>query len=273
VSSKAYETACELVRNLATTRTDLQVLMNSGINPFFMIYAFADCGIPLPNCFSRELLWKHLDAILEAQCWRGLGSSHAYAQNSRGTRVAHVSSNFCQKSDDPEGIIGLLTLTRNNVPFTLETDSMPVHKLNIVITDNHWVANGHMGTIWYEAQELEDEDVASFAMIDTLTRFLPHCRGGILEVRSNNVRLLWGVCGAPSGAWPVVMSICHSHDVFLRGKWDELKGLSPRPYAHLGRGSAPVPARNAEIVNRVMEELGILKGTAAYGSMASHLMR
>jgi hypothetical protein len=137
----------------------------------------------------------------------------------------------------------------------------------------NWVANGDMGTIWYEAQELEDEDVASFAMIDSLTRFLPRCRGGILEVRTNNVRLLWGVCGAPSGAWPVVMSICHGHDVLLRGKWDELKGLSPRAYAHLGRGSAPVPARNADIVNRVVEELGILKGTAAYGSMASHLMR
>ncbi len=241
MSSKAYETACELVRSLATTRTDLQVLMNSGINPFFMIYAFADCGIPLPNCFSRELLWKHLDAILEAQCWRGLGSNQ--------------------------------TLNRNNVPFTLEADSMPVHKLNIVITDNYWVANGDMGTIWYDAQDLEDEDVASFAMIDTLTRVLPHCRGGILEVRSNNVRLLWGVCGAPSGAWPVVMSICRGHDVFLRGRWDELKGLSPRLYAHLGRGSAPVPTRNADIVDRVMEELGILKGTAAYRSMASHLMR
>jgi hypothetical protein len=54
----------------------------------------------------------------------------------------------------------------------------------------NWVAKGDMGTVWYEAQELEDEDVASFPAIDTLTRVLPYCRGGILEIHTSNVRLL-----------------------------------------------------------------------------------
>jgi hypothetical protein len=57
---------------------------------------------------------------------------------------------------------------------------------------------------------------------------LPHYRGEILEVRTNSIRLLWGVCGAPSGAWCVVRSICDSHNVHVRTKWDELKGSSNR---------------------------------------------
>src|SRR5579863_1959976 len=61
VSPEAYDTACDLVRTLATRGTDFRCLMNSGINPFFIIYSFADCGVHLPDCFSRELLWRHLD--------------------------------------------------------------------------------------------------------------------------------------------------------------------------------------------------------------------
>ncbi len=92
----------------------------------------------------------------------------------------------------------------------------------------NWVANGDMGTIWYEARELEDEDVAPFTVTDTLTRVLPYCRDGILEIHTNNVRLLWGVCGAPSGAWLVVMSICHDHGVHLRaGEVGRTEGSSP----------------------------------------------
>jgi len=241
-----------------------------GVNPFFVIYAFADCGISLPDSFSRELLWKHLDAVLEARCWRGLGSNHVNAQSSGSTNVTHGSSNSYHSNDDPEGIIELLALIHGNVPFTPKPDSAPLHKLHIAITDNHWVATG-VGTVWYEARDLEDEDIAPFAVIDALTRVLPSCRGGTLEIRTNNVRLLWGVGGAPSGAWFVVRSICHSHSVHLRAKWDEMRGLNTRLHAYPARGTAPHPPRDANVVNMVVEELGALKGFAAYRGMADHL--
>jgi hypothetical protein len=238
-----------------------------------MIYVFADCSVALPNCFSRELLWKHLDGILEARCWRGLGSNYASGQNGRTARVDHGSSYICDRNDDPEGIIKLLTSVRGNWSLTAELDSVPVHKFHIAITDNHWVATGEMGTIWYEARDLDDEDVPHFAVIDALTRVLPYCRGGILEIRTNNVRLLWGACGTPSGAWFVVRSTCHSRNVHLRAKWDELKGLSTRLYAHPARGVAPAPGRDAGVVSTVVEELRVLKGRAVYCGMADHLLK
>lgn len=272
MSPKAYDNACALVRALATRGTDFGQLVKYRVNPFFVIYAFADCGISLPDSFSRELLWKHLDAILEARCWRGLGSNHMNAQGNGSTNVTHGSSNPWHKNDDPEGIIEVLTLIHGHVPFTQEPESAPLHKLHIAINDSHWVATG-VGTVWYEAQDLEDDDIAAFAVIDALTRVLPSCRGGTLEIRTNSIRLLWGVCGAPSGAWFVVRSICHSHSVHLQAKWDELRGLDTRLHAHPARGTAPHPSRDAHVVNLVVEGLGALKGFAAYRSMADHLMR
>ena len=271
VSPKAYDTACGLVRALATRGADFRQLGKYGVNPFFVIYAFADCGISLPDSFSRELLWKHLDAILEARCWRGLGSNHAHAQSSKSTNLTHGSSNSCQSNDDPEGIVELLTLIHGSVTFIPKPEPAPLHKLQIAINDDHWVARG-VGTIWYGAQDLEDEDIAPFTVIDALTRVLPSCRGGTLEIRTNNVRLLWGVCGAPSGAWFVVRSICHSYSVDLRAKWDELRGLNTGLHAHPARGTAPHPPRDANTVNLVVEELGALKGFAAYRGMVDHLM-
>jgi hypothetical protein len=267
-----YDTACELIQTLASSGTDFGWLVRSGINPFFMIYAFADCGVSLPDCFSRELLWKHLNGIIEARCWRGLGSNHAYAQSSRSPSVNRGSPYVCNKKDDPEGIMELLTLVHRNLPLAMKPDSAPVHKLRIAISDRHWVSTGDESTVWYEARDLDDEDIPPFAVIDALTRVLPSCRGEILEVRTNNVRLLWGVCGAPSGAWLVARSICRSNNVHLRAKWDELKGMSSRLYAHPARGATPVPGRDADVVSAVVEELA-LKGSAGYRGMAAHLLK
>jgi hypothetical protein len=258
-----------MIRALAKRGDDFRQLVNYGVNPFFVIYAFADCGLSLPNAFSRELLWKHLDAILEARCWRGLGSNHVNAQSSRSTDVTHVSSNSYHGNDDPEGIIKLLALIHGKVAFPPKPESAPLHTLRIAITDNHWLATG-VCTVWYEARDLEDGDIAPFAVIDALTRVLPSCRGGTLEIRTNNVRLLWGVCGSPLRAWSVVRSICHSHKVHLRAKWDEMRGLNTRLYAHPARGTAPRPPRDVDVVNLAVE---VLKGSAAYRGMADHLMK
>ena len=273
MSPEAYDTSCELIRTLASSGTDFRCLVRSGVNPFFVIYAFADCGVSLPDCFSRELLWKHLDGILEARSWRGLGYNHAYSQSSRSPSVNRGSPYVCNREDDPEGIVELLTLVHRNLPLAAKPDSAPVHKLHIAISDSHWLSTGDMGAVWYEARDLDDEDIPSFAVIDSLTRVLPYCRGGVLEVRTNNVRLLWGVCGAPSGAWLVVRSICHKHNVRLRATWDGLRGLSSRLYAHPARGAVPVPGRDAGAVSAVVEKLRVLEDSAAYRAMAGHLLR
>ena len=246
--------------------------MNSGINPFFIIYSFADCGVSLPDCFSRELLWRHLDGILEARCWRGLGSKHPHAQDG-GARVTRGSPYVHNRNDDPEGIVELLTLVHRKLPITARQDSAPVHKLHIAITDSHRVTTSAMGAIWHEARDLEDSEIPPFAVMDALTRILPYCRGGILEIRTNSVRILWGICGAPSGAWYVVRSVCNQHSVHLRAKWDESRGLSARLYAQPPRGAAPVPGRDADVVSAVVAELRVSEGSAGYRSLVDHLLR
>jgi hypothetical protein len=271
VSSEAYDTACKIIRTLSSRGTDFGCLVRSGDNPFFIIYAFADCGVSLPDCFSRELLWKHLDALIGARCWRGLASNPAEAQSGSSVRANLGSPYVCDRQDDPEGIIESLTLAHRNSPLVANPDSAPVHPLQIAISNCYWLATGEMGTVWYEAQDLDDGDIPPFAVIDALTRVLPHCRGKILEVRTNCVRLMWGVCGAPSGAWCVVRSICDSHNVHLRAKWDELRGFGSRLHAHPARSSAPVPGRDADLVSAVVEQLRMLDGSAACRGMMGHL--
>lgn len=49
--------------------------------------------------------------------------------------------------------------------------------------DYKWITESQMGTVWYEAGDLVDEDdIACFVAIDSITRLLPSCRGGILEI-------------------------------------------------------------------------------------------
>jgi hypothetical protein len=224
------------------------------------------------RCFSRELLWKHLDGIIEARCWRGLGSNDVGGAQS-GSSLNRGSPYVCDRKDDPEGIVELLTLHHRNLPLSVKLDSVPVHKLHIAISESYWLSTGDMSTVWYDARDLDDEDIPPFAVIDALTRVLPHCQGGILEVRTNSVRLLWGVCGAPSGAWCVVRSICDSQNVHLRAKWDELSGSSRRLHAHPARSAVPVPGRDADVVSTVIEELRVLEGSAAYRGMTGYLLK
>ncbi|KAI0290707.1 hypothetical protein BC826DRAFT_1106319 [Russula brevipes] len=78
MSPNAYMAACALVQDLAGHNRDLGCLLGAGANPFFIIYACANCGISLPHRFNLELFWRHLDATLRPQCWLGLGANRAF---------------------------------------------------------------------------------------------------------------------------------------------------------------------------------------------------
>lgn len=268
VSPRSYEAGCELIRALWRHRDDLGRLMEGGINPFFLIYAFADCDIPLPSNFSRQLIWKHLDAIIAAQCWRGLGSKVACAQPGSSSAGSHVPPKFTQREEDPEGIVQRLRvlLQSGSLPAR-DPDPVPVHQLRISMTEYRWVTKvPGVGTVCYQAGDMDDSDAPSFAVIDALTRVLSRYRGGIVEILTNDVRLLWGVYHRePAGAWLVVRAVCESYQVRLRAKWADLKGLYDRD------PEDPVPPRDHAVVDAVVGKLGMMKGNAAYKCMAHHL--
>jgi hypothetical protein len=261
-----YDAACELIQTFRSRPDDLGRLVSGGINPFFLIYAFADCDIPLPDNFSRQLLWKHLDAIIHAKCWRGLGSKLACAQPGSSSDGAHVPPKFVQKEEDPEGIAQRLRAFQQSGSLPApEPDRGPVHQLCITMTEHRWVVKTPVGTVCYQAGDLDDNEFASFAVMDALTRVLSHCRGAIVEIFTNDARLLWGVYREPAGAWLVVRALCESYQVRLRAKWTDLRGLYDRDTA------APVPPRDRAIVDAAVAKLGMMKGNAVYKCMAHHL--
>jgi hypothetical protein len=277
VSENAYNAACALVQDLAGRDRKLLCLLDAGINPFFIIYACADCGISLPHRFSLELFWRHLDAIIQAQCWRGLGANRAYMiqESTRGGSPA-MPSKFSLKDDDPQGILGSLMAIaiQSHMPVKM-SDSAPVHQLCIAIRGGQWIAQSELGGMWFDASDLADNDVAPFAVLDSLTRVLPRWSGGIVHINSQNVQLLWGVCGGPhSGAWTVVWALCESHHVQLRGQWAGLDFRDMHLPADPRKRAALVPVRNANVVGAVVQELGVMKGgNRAYQHMICHLSR
>ncbi len=268
VSSKTYDAACKLIRQHP------RLLGVSGLNPFFVIYASADCGVPLPDDFNRQLLWTHLDAILHAKCWRGLGSARARANLDTSTDARHLPPKFSLKEEDPEGILGsLFKLIPGGFSGSTRAPAavdQPVHQLQIVVKDCYmWMAKAQVGTVWYQAGDLDD-DIPCFAVIDALTRLLPSCRGGILEILTSDIQLLWGVGGPPSGAWSVVKAICEEYQVKLRGKWAELRGLDP--CAKINPAESITPPRDGAVIDAVMNEFMLLESKAAYECMKGHLM-
>jgi hypothetical protein len=266
--------ACAFVLLLARRRTNLQCLLEAGINPFFIIYACADCDVPLPPSFSLELFWKHLDAIISAQCWRGLGAERAAVQNSTGGGALSNFSAISLGNEDREGIVRtLLDLTlQGNPPTQVHDPATLVRELHIVITGGQWVAKCDLGRLWYDANNLADKDVAPFAMLDTLSRVLPRWSGGILQINTSDVQLLWGVRGGPpSGAWAVIWQICQSHHIQLRAKWTPLKSYDICLPADRATREALVPARDENVVNTIVEEL--MEGdNAGYQKMICHFM-
>jgi hypothetical protein len=267
VTPSTYDAACNIIQDLARRGNNLDCLIGSGINPFFIIYACADCDIPLPNYFNRELFWKHLDAILRTKCWRGLGSARGKTQHRTSANADHAPLKFFRKGDDPDGTLqSLIRLSYERSRFgssptpapapALEDVPRPVHKLQITIKDFKWVVKAQVGTVWYQAGDLYDEDdIACFAAIDTLTRLLPSCRGGILEISTRDIRLMWGIGGKPSGddAWSVVQDICQYYQVSMRAKWSKLKGPDPCERIRVNAEERnTVPPRDRDVVDAVV---------------------
>ena len=279
VTPSTYGAACNVVQELARRGNNFWSLDNRNINPFFVIYACADCNIPLPDDIKRQLLWKHLDAILRAKCWRGLGSSRAKTLHHSGADAGHFPPKFVLKGDDPDNILqSLLNLSYRQSrsdpePAPVADDvPRPVHGLKINIKDYKWVAEAQVGKVWYQAGDLvDDDDIACFAVIDSLTRLLPCCRGGILEICSGDIRLLWGVGGAPSGAWSVVHAVCTGYQVRLRGKWSE-RGPDPCDWIDPAEGTTVLP-RDRDVVDAVVNEFMQMQldDKAAYRCMMAHL--
>src|ERR1700743_2395483 len=89
-----------------------------------------------------------------AQCWCGLGPAHGQASTSTTAR-SHVVTTQQWRDDDDE-------------PDA--TGPHEQHELRLIISSYRWMASSNMGTFWHEARDLDDKDIASFALLDTLTR-------------------------------------------------------------------------------------------------------
>lgn len=284
VTPNTYEAACKIVQDIARRDSDLWYLVTGDINPFFVIYACADCDVPLPSNFDRQLLWRHLDAIIRAKCWRGLGSGRADMQQVTGPDVPSMI--FSEGEQDPEGILqSLLNLpisrwrgssfdsaTPKPVPAVAEVPK-PVHKLRITIKGYKWVARAQVGTVWYEAGDLYyDDDIACFAVIDALTRLLPSSRDCVVEISTGHLPLLWGLRGSRLGAWSVVQAVCEKYNVKLRGVTEWPVSGESNPWTPINPETITVPPRDGEVVKSVvkfMQEL--LDSKDAHRCMMEHL--
>jgi hypothetical protein len=161
------------------------------------------------------------------------------------------------------------------------------HELRLIISGYRWVASSKMGTFWHDASDLDDkDDIASFALLDTLTRWLlPHWQGGPLHVRTNDVCVLRGIRGdySHSGVWNAVRSLCGQYDVELRVNVVEPSAsasssgiLFARGNTRDGKcaaGAVRKELRNPDVVKaavRWLMESG-QQGSTVYRSMLSYL--
>jgi hypothetical protein len=223
-----------------------------------------------------------------AQCWCGPGPAHGQASTSTSTttrnRVVTTQLGFPWQDDDedePEaGAIidhSLLVALPNNA-----TTEPHEHELRLIVSGYRWVASSNIGTFWHEASDLDDEDIASFALLDTLTRWLPHWQGGILLVRTNDVCVLRGIRGGhcDSGVvWHAVRSLCGQYDVRL-----SVKVVEPSSGTLYARGNTQEvktaaatlrtrALRNPDVVNAAVKWLmeSGQQGSSAYRTMLRHL--
>ena len=109
------------------------------------------------------------------------------------------------------------------------------HELRLIISNHRWVASCDMGTFWHEANDLDDKAIASFALLDTFTRWLPHWQGGILHVHTNDARILREIRGtySYSGVWHAVWSLSRQYGVQMSAEVVEPK-LAGILYARAG---------------------------------------
>jgi hypothetical protein len=217
VSSDAFVVACAIIQELADGGHSFDCLLNADMNPFFMIYAFAACNVHLPRNFSRQLFWKHLDALVHIQRCPGLQSTHSSGSATGTRRVSPQIREFSQVQD-PENIVGSLIALRNTSQLLPLVEQLPAHELFLIIDGARWTAStSSLGRFSYTAEDLSPDDVAPFALLDALTRWLPRWRAGAIFVHTNDVCVMWGVRGhARTGAWRAVRRVCAQYDVTLR---------------------------------------------------------
>jgi hypothetical protein len=277
VSSEAFEVARAIIQELADRGHSFDYLLNANFNPFFMIYAFAACNVHLPHNFSRQLFWKHLDAIVRFHRWSGLKS--ARSGSSSATRRVPSQMRAFPREDDPEDIVGTLLALRNTgwLSIAEQQPRRPAHELLLLIDDDaHWTASSpSLGRFSYTADNLAAEDVAPFALLDALTRWLPHWRAAALDVRTNDVCIMWAVRGGHmrSGAWRAVRALCALYDVVLLCR-AELIDHRSEDHARTSGHGAPGPLRDPDVVNAAVKELATPgKGSdPAYRAMVRHLV-
>jgi hypothetical protein len=194
------------------------------------------------------------------------------------------------KDEEPEAI----TTMDHGQPVTLlpkNTYTTGPHEheneMRLIISGYRWVASSNMGTFWHEASDLDEKDIASFALLDTLTRWLlPHWQGGTLHVRTNDACLLRGIRGAyysHSGVWNAVRSLCGQYDVELSAEVVERSSSSSSSGILFARGKARdgkfaagtlrKALRNPDVVNVAVKWLIASgeQGSAVYQTMLSHL--
>jgi hypothetical protein len=230
------------------------------------------------------------------QCWCGLRSAYGQASTSASTSttvtvhscVASTQLKFPRQDEEYDEPEAITTIDYGQPATLLPKNTGPhehdLHELRLIISGCRWVASSNMGTFYDEASDLDNKDIASFALLDTLTRWLlPHWQGGTLHVRTNDVCILRGIRGdyPHSGAWNAVRSLCGQYDVELSAKVVERSSSSSgilfaRGNTRDGRcaaGTLRNALRNPDVVNAAVKWLMASgqQGSTVYRTMLSHL--
>ncbi len=219
--------------------------------------------------------------------WCGPVQGQASTSTSTTVHSHPVSTQleFPWQYDEPEAITSIehgqpVAHFANNSVTTTSTGSHE-HELRLIICGHRWVASSIMGTFWHEASDLDDNDVASFALLDTLTRWLPLWQGGTLHVCTNDICVLRGIREAysDSGVWHTVKSLCGQYDLELSAK--TVERWSPGILYARGNtrddksaaGTLRRALRNPEIVDAAVKWLmaSEQQGRTDYRTMLSHL--
>jgi hypothetical protein len=215
-------------------------------------------------------------AHAQCRCGSGCAQGQASTSTSMNTstavhrRVLSTQLEFPWQDDEPKAITTTGPRERE-------------HELRLIISGYRWVASSNMGTFHHEAGDLDDKDIASFALLDTLTRWLlPHWQGGALHVRTNDVCVLRGIRGdySHSGVWNAVRSLCGQYGVELSAKVVERSSSSGILFARgntrdgkCAGGTLRNALRNPDVVNAAVKWLMASgeQGSTVYRRMLSHL--
>ncbi|KAI9507131.1 hypothetical protein F5148DRAFT_1207825 [Russula earlei] len=199
----------------------------------------------LPNGPCQKRFRKHLDGILRARCRCGLDPTNGQESTSSGLHRRAAASR-----PDFEAIMDQLVALDDAVGSPESHVKHTVHELRLTISGYRWMASSVVGTFRSEARDMEAEDIATFALLDTLTRWLSHWRGGILRVHTNDGCIAWGILGTQVGLWPMVHTLCAQFGVQLRANLVEQSEFFGRPRDEYGERSPPSRAlRNPDVVN------------------------